>query len=186
MKPLLCCLLLWLLTVATAWSAVVLVHPFGQTGYRIESHFAFSLLPELLDPDPTPNFEFRFKFGQWSIQGYGDSTMMAYGGTLAPILFGYGTLSGGYWPQTAYVRSMWAPDGTSHYVGLFSGGHHQLLRIGWNQDGSLTVYDWAYESISGVELQVADIPETKWLLLAPAGLVALCFRRLRATGESSG
>ncbi|MDQ8209480.1 PEP-CTERM sorting domain-containing protein [Coraliomargarita sp. SDUM461003] len=74
------------------------------------------------------------------------------------------------------------------YVGLFftssSVNHAAWIRVSIDNDaGTFTIHDWAYENVSGVDIQAGAIPEPANLgLLASgaAGLMALRKRRRQA------
>jgi hypothetical protein len=147
-------------------------------------------------PDQSDDVVFTPKVGQgWEIArnwtSNKNASFMAYGMTLAQLLPPYPTIAA-HWPASALLwGGWWRNDGVPVYVGMFTNlpeddgdigaTHPGWLRLSWNPDGSLTLYDWAYETEHDTPIVAGAIPEPRpWRFLAFSLVCLLALRRKRS------
>jgi hypothetical protein len=149
-----------------------------------------------LDPSMPPDMLFTPKMGAgWEISAnwrdlYTTGSFRAYNGVLWQCAAGEETFPA-YWPTSALMwGGQWENDGAPVYVMLFSNPennrdwsntHHGWLRLGWNPDNSLTLYEWAYETAHDTPLIVGAVPEPEYWMLAAVTLVCLILMRRKRT-----
>lgn len=162
------------LLLATFSNAAVVTGSFGPSGVTVTSAAVFQ------------DFVFTSKAGYWRVDRYDaankNGRMLASDGNLIRLFEGQTTWSDSLWPSHGDLEGQWLPDGSTGCVGLLTNPlddgemehyRHGWLRLSWNTDRSLTLYDWAYETSLNTPITV---PEKRWLFLL-GGLILLRRKR---------
>lgn len=141
-----------------------------------------------LNQDRGAEFVFKFQPTQLSFERFPSqaptSGALSTGGIASKLTFDSIIGPSQPWSSAGQLATpQWAPDNTIGYLGAranpaadSSTFYYGWIRVSYNSDHSMTLYDWAYESSPNLPIAAGTVPEPSFLFLGLVGAGAFAMR----------